>query len=180
VTPSMNCRGERWLALTGSPANCGRELSLLPEGRVALKPPEGVTTGLQEQPYSTLPVLAALAPLLPGGGLPKGSVVAVEQPGTLCPALMAGASRAGIRCGVALIVAGAWDGAPVRLHVTRQQWDGIGDRYGRLRARRAEVVAEGRPRRRGRAAHGSGCRARTARSSPRPVIRQEDGARGSP
>ncbi len=202
------------LALTGSPVNCGAELSLLPEGRLALKPPERVTTGLQEQPYSTLPVLPGLAPLLPGGGLAKGSVVAVEQPGALCLALMAGASQAGMWCGVAgmpnlgivaaaeagvepgrmmlvpepgpqwakvaatmldaceivllqppghspaqtrrrletaarrsgaaLIVAGTWDGAPVRLYVARQQWGGIGDGYGRLRARRAEVVAEGR------------------------------------
>ena len=202
------------LALTGSPVNCGAELSLLPEGRLALKPPERVTTGLQEQPYSTLPVLPGLAPLLAGGGLAKGSVVAVEQPGALCLALMAGASQAGMWCGVAgmpnlgivaaaeagvepgrmmlvpepgpqwaevaatmldaceivllqppghspaqtrrrletaarrsgaaLIVAGTWDGAPVRLYVARQQWGGIGDGYGRLRARRAEVVAEGR------------------------------------
>ena len=48
------------------------------------------------------------------------------------------------RSGAVLIVAGTWDGASVRLHVTRQQWDGIGYGYGRLRARRAEVVAEGR------------------------------------
>ncbi len=48
------------------------------------------------------------------------------------------------RSGAALIVAGTWDGAPVRLHVTRQQWAGIGDGYGRLRARRAEVTAGGR------------------------------------
>jgi hypothetical protein len=46
-------------------------------------------------------VLPALALLLPGGGLVKGSVVAVEQPGALCLALMAGASQAGMWCGVA-------------------------------------------------------------------------------
>ena len=40
----------------------------------------------------------------------------------------------------------SWDGAPVRLHVTRQQCDGFGDGSGRLRAWRAEVVAEGRGR----------------------------------
>ena len=176
--------------------------------------PEGITAGVPQRPYDVLPVLPALAPLLPGGGLAKGSVLAVEQPGALCLALIAGPSQAGMWCGVAgmpdlgvvaaaeagvdpdrmmlvpepgphwaevaatmldacevvllrppgrapaqvrrrletaarrsgaaLIVAGTWDGAPVRLHVTRQQWDGIGDGYGRLRARRAEVVAEGR------------------------------------
>ena len=177
--------------------------------------PEGVAAGVpQRAPYDVLPVLPALAPLLPGGGLAKGSVVAVESAGALCLALIAGPSQAGMWCGVAgmphlgivaaaeagaepgrmmlvpepgprwaevaatmldacavvllrppgrapaqarrrletatrrsdaaLIVAGTWDGAPVRLHVARQQWDGIGDGYGRLRARRAEVVAEGR------------------------------------
>jgi len=51
---------------------------------------------------------------------------------------------AACRSGAALIVAGTWDGAKVRLHVTRRQWDGVGDGHGRLRARRAEVTAEGR------------------------------------
>ena len=185
--------------------------------------PEGVTAGVpQRAPYDVLPVLPALAPLLPGGGLAKGSVVAVESAGALCLALIAGPSQAGMWCGVAgmphlgivaaaeagaepgrmmlvpepgprwaevaatmldacavvllrppgrappqarrrletatrrsgaaLIVAGTWDGAPVRLHVARQQWDGIGDGHGRLRARRAEVIAEGRARWCGRAA----------------------------
>ena len=177
--------------------------------------PEGITAGVpQRAPYDVLPALPALAMLLPGGGLTKGSVLAVESAGALCLALIAGPSQAGMWCGVAgmphlgivaaaeagaepgrmmlvpepgpqwpevaatmldacavvllrppgrapaqarrrletaarrsgaaLIVAGTWDGAPVRLHVTRRQWDGIGDGYGRLRARRAEVTAEGR------------------------------------
>ena len=211
------------LALTGRPLQRETELSLLAGGRPLLTPIEGVTAGLEEQPVSAaLPVLGALAPLLPGGGLAKGSVVAIQQPGLLCLALMAAASQQGMWCGVAgmpdlgvlaaaeagvepgrmmlvpepgprwaevaatmldacevvllrppgrapaqarrrletaarrsgaaLIVAGTWDGAPVRLHVARQQWDGIGDGYGRLRARRAEVVAEGRGALDGRAA----------------------------
>ena len=177
--------------------------------------PGGVTAGVPQQaPYDVLPVLPALAPLLPGKGLARGSVVAVDRAGTLCVALIAGPSQAGMWCGVAgmphlgivaaaeagaepgrmmlvpepgprwaevaaimldacavvllrppgrapaqarrrletaahssgaaLIVAGEWDGAPVRLHVARQRWDGIGDGYGRLRARHAEVAAQGR------------------------------------
>jgi hypothetical protein len=43
-----------------------------------------------------------------------------------------------------LLVIGEWDGAPVRLRVARQRWTGLGDGHGRLRACRAEVVAEGR------------------------------------
>jgi hypothetical protein len=163
---------------------------------------------------SILPVLPALTELLPGGGLARGSVLAVEQPGLLCLALVAGASAAGAWCGVAglpslgvvaaagmgaepsrlmlvpepgpgwpqvvasmleacevvvvrsavppsaqarrrlegvlrrsggvLIAAGGWDGAAVRLRVTRRSWAGIGDGHGSLRGCRAEVVAEGR------------------------------------
>ena len=163
---------------------------------------------------SILPVLPALAGLLPGGGLARGSVLAVDHPGLLCLALLAGASAAGAWCGVAgvpslgvvaaagmgaepgrlmlvpepgpgwpqvvasmleacgvvvvrppdppsaqarrrlegvlrrgggvLIAAGEWAGAPVRLRVTQRSWAGIGDGHGRLRACRAEVLAEGR------------------------------------
>src|ERR1700742_4210753 len=50
---------------------------------------------------SILPVLPALTGLLPGGGLARGSVLAVEHPGLLCLALLAGASAAGAWCGVA-------------------------------------------------------------------------------
>ena len=63
--------------------------------------PGGVTAGVPQRPYDVLPVLPALAPLLPGGGLAKGSVLAVEQPGALCLALIAGPSQAGMWCGVA-------------------------------------------------------------------------------
>lgn len=48
-----------------------------------------------------LPVHRALRPLLPAGGLAKGSVVTVESCGMLCVALMAGASAAGAWCAVA-------------------------------------------------------------------------------
>ena len=42
------------------------------------------------------------------------------------------------------MVAGDWDGAQVRLLVTRQRWAGIEAGHGRLRARQALVVADGR------------------------------------
>src|ERR1700729_4458520 len=50
---------------------------------------------------SILPVLPALAGLLPGGGLARGAVLTVDQPGLLCLALLAGASAAGAWCGAA-------------------------------------------------------------------------------
>jgi hypothetical protein len=43
-----------------------------------------------------------------------------------------------------LLVAGDWDGAQVRLRITAQEWAGIGQGHGRLRGRRAHVVADGR------------------------------------
>jgi len=48
------------------------------------------------------------------------------------------------RCGGVLVVAGDWDGAQARLIVARQEWAGIGTGHGRLRARRVQVVADGR------------------------------------
>ncbi len=48
------------------------------------------------------------------------------------------------RHGAVLIVAGEWDGAQVRLHIAAQEWVGIGPGHGRLRGRRAQVVADGR------------------------------------
>jgi hypothetical protein len=160
------------------------------------------------------PVLPALRPLFPAGGLAKGSVVAVDRYSLLCLTLMAGASAAGAWCAVAgvpefgvaaaaeagveparlllvpdpgagwpqvaaslldgceivvvrppaqppaqvrqrlgavlrrgagvMLVIGEWDSAPVRLRVAPQRWTGLGDGHGRLRACRAEVVAEGR------------------------------------
>lgn len=48
------------------------------------------------------------------------------------------------RHGSVLLVAGEWDGAQARLRVARHEWTGLGAGHGRLRARKAEVVAEGR------------------------------------
>ena len=43
-----------------------------------------------------------------------------------------------------LVIAGDWDGAHRRLTVTSQEWAGIGSGHGRLRARRVQVVVDGR------------------------------------
>ncbi len=48
------------------------------------------------------------------------------------------------RLGGVLVVAGEWEGTRARLCVTRQEWSGLGAGHGRLRARRALVMAEGR------------------------------------
>ena len=48
------------------------------------------------------------------------------------------------RYGSVLLVAGDWPGAQARLAVTDEEWIGIGTGHGRLRARKARVVASGR------------------------------------
>jgi len=48
------------------------------------------------------------------------------------------------RYGAVLLVAGDWEGAQVRLRIADQEWVGIGAGHGRLRERRAQVVADGR------------------------------------
>ena len=48
------------------------------------------------------------------------------------------------RYGSVLVVAGEWPGAQSRLLVADAEWTGIGAGHGRLRARRARVVASGR------------------------------------
>ncbi len=48
------------------------------------------------------------------------------------------------RSGCAVVVAGEWPGARVRLRVVSRVWEGLGQGRGRLRARRLAVVAGGR------------------------------------
>jgi hypothetical protein len=48
------------------------------------------------------------------------------------------------RTGAVLLTAGVWEGADVRLSVTRARWEGVGIGHGLLRAREVEVTASGR------------------------------------
>jgi hypothetical protein len=48
------------------------------------------------------------------------------------------------RHGVVLLMVGEWEGAQVRLRIADQVWTGIGAGHGRLRGRKALVVADGR------------------------------------
>ena len=102
-----------------------------------------------------------------GVGLDPARMLLVADPGTAWPQVVAslldgcelvllrppGQATAQVRrrleavlrrCGGVLVVAGDWDGAQVRLLVTRQRWAGIEAGHGRLRARQALVVADGR------------------------------------
>ena len=102
-----------------------------------------------------------------GVGLDPARMLLVADPGTAWPQVVAslldgcelvllrppGQATAQVRrrleavlrrCGGVLVVAGDWDGAQVRLLVTRQRWAGIEAGHGRLRARQVLVVADGR------------------------------------
>jgi hypothetical protein len=48
------------------------------------------------------------------------------------------------KSGSALIVAGAWEGAPLRLRVQSSSWMGVEQGHGHLHSRRVNVIAEGR------------------------------------
>ena len=71
-------------------------------------------------------------------------LVILRPPGHLPPQLRRRLMGALRRSGGVLVVAGEWEGAHTRLRVARQEWAGIGPGHGRLRARRAEVMADGR------------------------------------
>ncbi len=54
------------------------------------------------------------------------------------------AARVRERGAVLVPVCSSWEGADVRLGVTRSEWHGLGAGHGHLRARRLEVAAQGR------------------------------------
>ncbi len=64
-----------------------------------------------------------------------------EQPSAQLRRKLEAAAR---RYGSVLLVAGDWPGAQSRLLVTDAEWTGIGLGHGRLRARKAQVIASGR------------------------------------
>jgi hypothetical protein len=85
--------------------------------------------------------------------LPAVEVVLVQSPARPAPGVTRRLTALARQHGAVLIVAGAWEGARVRLQVTSSLWTGLGDGHGHLRARRVKVVADGR---------GGGVRSRTA------------------
>lgn len=85
--------------------------------------------------------------------LPAVEVVLVQPPVRPAPGVIRRLTALARQYGAVLIVAGAWEGARVRLQVTSSLWIGLGEGHGHLRARRVKVVADGR---------GAGGRSRTA------------------
>ena len=80
-------------------------------------------------------------------------VVLLRPPARPAAQLRRKLEAAARRFGSVLLVAGEWEGAQARLLIADQEWAGIGAGHGRLRARRARIVAEGR---------NAGARARSA------------------
>ena len=81
------------------------------------------------------------------------NVVVVRPPGRPPPGVVRRLTALVRKAGSCLLVAGAWDGAMVRVRVASSLWTGVGQGHGHLRGRRVQVVAEGR---------GSGGRPRSA------------------
>ena len=71
-------------------------------------------------------------------------LVVLRPPDRLPPQAQRKLEAAVRRHGAVLLIAGDWDGAQVRLRIAAQEWAGIGQGHGRLRGRRAHVVADGR------------------------------------
>lgn len=118
-----------WCAIAGVPAaglRAGADAGLDPD-RVVLVP----------EPGGNWPQV--LASLLEGF-----DVVLLRPPQQPSAQLRRRLEAAARRYGSVLVVAGDWPGAQARLLVTSAQWAGIGPGHGRLRARRAQVVAAGR------------------------------------
>ncbi|MCU7825566.1 hypothetical protein [Kitasatospora sp. DSM 101779] len=81
-------------------------------------------------------------------------VILLRPTGPVAPQLAARLTAVLRRGGCALLVAGPWPGAGLRLSVRSGRWFGLGHGYGQLRGRQVEIAAEGR---------GTATRLRTAR-----------------
>ncbi|WP_354639279.1 hypothetical protein [Kitasatospora camelliae] len=81
-------------------------------------------------------------------------LILLRPTGPVAPQLAARLAAVLRRGGCALLVAGPWPGAVLRLSVRAGRWFGLGEGYGQLRGRQVEVAAEGR---------GTATRVRTAR-----------------
>lgn len=92
---------------------------------------------LAENPGERWPeVAAALADAV--------GIMLLRPTGTVAGPLAARLPAVARRTGCALVVAGPWPGAQVRLDVVDRSWVGVGQGRGRLRARRITVASGGR------------------------------------
>ena len=136
----------RWgllcLALAAGASEAGAWTAVvgLPQLGVAAAADAGVDPGrmlLVADPGTSWPQV--VASLLDGCEL-----VVLRPPGRPSAQVRTRLAAALRRSGGVLVVAGDWEGARARLSVTRQEWAGAGAGHGRLRARRVQIVADGR------------------------------------
>jgi len=136
--PTGAVGADRWCAIVGVP-----ELGVLAAAGMGADLDRML---LVDKPGERWPeVVAAL--------LPAVEVVLVQPPARPASGVVRRLTALARQHGAVLIVAGAWEGARVRLQVTSSLWIGLGDGHGHLRARRVKVVADGR---------GAGVRSRSA------------------
>ena len=72
------------------------------------------------------------------------ALVLTRPPGRPAPQVVRRLTTLARRNGCALVVAGPWEGANLRLRVEESHWSGLGTGTGHLRGRRALVVSSGR------------------------------------
>lgn len=138
VVPAGSVGTDRWCAVVGVP-----EFGVLAAAGMGADLDRML---LVDEPGERWPeVVAAL--------LPAVEVVLVQPPSRPAIGVTRRLAALARQHGAVLIVAGAWEGARLRLQVTSALWTGLGDGHGHLRARRVQVVADGR---------GGGVRPRTA------------------
>jgi hypothetical protein len=122
-------RSGAWCAAAGVP-----ELGVVAAAEMGVEPARLL---LVDEPGRRWPdVVAALIDAV--------DLVLVQPPERPAPPVARRLTTLARRSRCALVVAGDWDGAPLRLLVEAAEWIGLGDGHGHLRGRRARVVATGR------------------------------------
>ena len=100
--------------------------------------------GMEPERLLLVPEPGAAWPQVVASLLDGFDIVLLCPPGQPTAQLRHKLEAAARRYGGVLVVAGDWPGAQVRLVLADSEWTGIGAGHGRLRARKAQVVASGR------------------------------------
>jgi len=104
----------------------------------------GVDAGLDHDRLLLIADPGAAWPQVVAALLDGCDIVLLRPPDRPSAQLRRKLEAAARRHGSVLLIAGEWEGAQTRLLVADREWVGIGAGYGRLRACRVQVVAEGR------------------------------------
>lgn len=129
VVPAGEPAADRWCALVGVP-----EAGVLAAVGMGADPDRLL---LVDEPGERWPDVVATL-------LPAVEAVLLRPPSPPPAGVSRRLAALARRHGTALLVAGFWEGAYLRMRVATSVWTGLADGHGRLRDRRVKVVAEGR------------------------------------